>query len=659
MRLPAIFSSGALYLQKAPLKLHGETAPDSAVTLMLRRGEELITSVEVKTDSKGAFEAVLPGQKASFDSYSISVVCGEDRCDIEDVLFGELWLASGQSNMEMPNHFMNNRAEIREECRSRKLRFFSQNHLPEGGVKGPFPFDPVDTQPGKWITAEDEGGFNGISACATTAVIGMYDHLNKKADVPVGFVNCNMGSTAIETWLPKESIMKNRAIYAFMKAKDRLPTTEKWDSYGDNNYVQPCALYNLNVSALIGISFRGVLWYQGESNVGNRACHAHYINCMKEYSKIYSALFSPDGKPIPMVCSQLYPWLYEGAKTECAMGYVNESFSVAAQTMPDLFASVSIYDLPPVWAMTLNNHPIHPANKYAVGERLGMAANAIAYKAKGLRSSVPYKSCRRKGNALLVKMDVPAGMTLECKGDTLRGFWLAGADELYLKADAKIISNDTVELTNPYIAEPVHGAYQYAQLQRDGNLWCGKLPAAPFATDRKGTVKIAPTPWTDFRNDIWWIQDDISVWERLDSFNRPLWQGMDDCEICRDDVFTVTGNALRIRGRKNQIGAYVRSYRSLPIEPGKYQALTLAVFGKPDAVKCAIYQPQQNGVIRRTELTAALTGAVNFDFDAYRIDLSGIEDLPASRIELIFESSRGIKAVNIDDLKLIPKGYKE
>lgn len=658
MRLPAIFSSGALYLQNAPLKLHGETIPDSTVSLTLKRGDLPIAAVEVKSDGKGAFEAVLPGQKASFDSHTISLVCGDDRFDIEDVLFGELWLASGQSNMELSNYFMNDRSAVRETCRTRKLRFFSQAHLPEGGAKGPFPFDPVDTQPGTWTTAEDEGGFHGVSACATTAVIAMYDHLNKKGDVPVGFVNCNMGSTAIETWLPKESIMKNRAIHAFMKAQDRLPTSEKWDSYGDNNFVQPCALFNLSVSSLIGMTFRGILWYQGESNVGSRAGLAHYVNCMKEYSAVYSDLFSPDGKPIPMICSQLYPWLYEGAGTDCAMGYVNEAFSTSAQTMPNLFASVSIYDLPPSWAMTLGNHPIHPTNKYEVGKRLGMVANAMVYKAKGLRSSVPYKSCRRKENALLVKMDVPAGMKLECKGDKLRGFWLAGEDALYLAADAKIVSADTVELTNPYITEPVNAAYQYAQLQRDGNLWCGSLPTAPFATDKKGNVKIAPTPWLDFANEHWWVQEDVSVWERLDSYNRPLWQGMEDCEICRDDVFTLTGNALRIRGRKNRIGAYVRSYRSLPLELGKYRALTLSVFGKPDSVKCAVYQPQPNGVIRRTEIAASLVGAVNFDFDTYRIDLSDIEDIGASRIELIFEMSKGIKAVNVDDLKLIPMGYE-
>lgn len=122
---------------------------------------------------------------------------GEAR--LENILFGELWIASGQSNMEMTNIFMRGKSSLYGRMSGKKLRIFAQDWLGGLACDGMFPFEPQPDLPGAWIGADDTAKLDNVSACASAAILELYDRLNRDgAEVPVGFLNVSVGATAID-----------------------------------------------------------------------------------------------------------------------------------------------------------------------------------------------------------------------------------------------------------------------------------------------------------------------------------------------------------------------------------------------------------------------------------------------------------------------------
>jgi sialate O-acetylesterase len=265
IKLPSVFSNGALYQQKSNLDIHGSSSPNSKIYAKLYCDKGVFSEASTSSDDKGGFTLTLKTPVASFEKYFISITDSgsNEEFKIEDILFGELWLASGQSNMEMTNASMYERDEFLASIKDYNIRCYKQQPLGEGGGFGPFPFEPDDGLPGIWCNAGDINNMVYISAAATSFAKKVYENIN----IPVGILNSSMGATGIECWLPKKDVLENEEIYNVLKGQNRLPVKDRWNSYGEWNFMQPCALFNQKIYPLIGVKTRGVIWYQGEGNV--------------------------------------------------------------------------------------------------------------------------------------------------------------------------------------------------------------------------------------------------------------------------------------------------------------------------------------------------------------------------------------------------------
>ena len=653
--LPAVFASHALYQQNAALHFRGTAAPSSRVEAILRRGETVFCRGGTTADDMGGFQLPLPTPPASFEPWELIISDGEDTVTLEDLLFGELWMAAGQSNMEMGNNQMPGAEEVFETLQTCHIRFFQQMSLWDR-VGGPFPFEPQDDFPGCWHRVQEWEAFGWLSACATAMARAVYRVLNRTAQVPLGIIDSNMGATYVEDWLPKDSFFKDPVLREWMETAGQLPSSERWDTYGDINYLQPSAMFNTKTYPLHGIQVRGILWYQGEGNTRGREHSVCYRRAMEEYHRVYAELFQPAGVAhFPVICSQLFPWRHVGSG-ECRIGYINQVFSDLAAAYPGEFAAAPVYDLSPAWAYTAANHPVHPLNKYPLGERMASLALAGAYGEPGLRTAAALSGRQREGGRLTLTFST-GGQPLECRGNRLKVFFLCDESGLYQEAQARLLSPDKVVLSHPYIAHPLHTAYQFTDMARGGNLWCGGMPVAPFATDTEHTLRREAKPWLDLSQEAVWIAYDTEP-GRVDCFYRPTWQPLPGSALCRDDVFCETGTALHLLGQSGQIGAFVQGYPFAALDLYEYRALRFDLFAYQDVeVRVAVEWRDPVGASHSVDCPVSLLKEKSIDWAEYEVEFILPERVSAERLLLLFGvSKKPVHMVNLDALQLLPWG---
>lgn len=651
IKLPSVFSSGALFQANTVFEIPGTAAPNSAVTAVLaKRGGES-RKFETQTSSDGSFRLQLSAPEASFDTYDLMISDSEGSAEINDILFGEIWLASGQSNMEMTNILIRNREKLYARMAGKKIRIFAQDWLGGLPMDGQFPFDEQTDLAGRWITADDTAALDGVSACASAAVTKLYELMEAAGkEIPIGFLNVSIGGTTIDAWLPREAIMDGGEVERFIEKIGRLPTKEKFNTHGGINYTQPCALFNLKVAPLRGMRMRGTLWYQGESNVASRDSGSYYLAAMRAYHNVYSSLFAPDGITYQMVCTQIYPWLYN--ENECTFGYLNQAFTDAAEAEPDKFGIATIYDLSPIWPFGMNNHPIHPSHKYEIGERMGELVYNRCYGGNGIRTAVTMKECVREGSTLKVTFNC-GGLPLTCTDSKVRGFYIADASGLYVEADAKICSPSVV-LSHPHIENPVHAAYMVSCLEMSGRVYCGGMPVAPFMTDQESAVRIEPKPWvhTD-RDSIFVVASVPADFSKIDAYPRPTWIPFPGTQICRDTVFATDCGALRVIGDESgKAEVYAPAYTANRLDMFNYSGMTFNIIGNKQAkVKVGF----DFGADEIHWFDAKADGSSDPDLDGYSVSFE-LPEKYCTRVIFSFDlADCPIKAVSLEKIVLIPR----
>ncbi len=569
IQLPSIFASGALYQQNACLRIRGTA--DSPVHVELQRQDESVFfAADADTDQNGCFSCAVSTPPASLDAWRIllweqsvpaSVVI------LEDILFGELWLAAGQSNMELGNKHICNCEEYLTSASGMPLRIYHQNVLcnspfQESHLSLEMPIEPTDTLNGSWVCAEDEMALES-SAAGTAFICKIYQLYREKGmEIPVGFVNANMGATRIESWLPLKDITS-------VTGEGIDPKI--WNTFGGGNFNQFTAMYNLKIYPLRGLQFKGILWYQGESNVNSADCEIRYKKLLQSYYRTYRELFAAD-EQFHMVMSLLFPYSY-GESGECRITCINKALFETARDCPECFTAVTNYDLPPVWGYQPFMHPIHPTNKYSVGERM-----AEAYLQRATAPTL--REIRQDGSRLLLTFDNLGG-EITIRGQRLYGLYLRGEHTEYIEAEGECIDHDTLAVWHPFLTEPKHVAYQCASMSCDGNLYGRYLPVAPFATENPWFMHIEGKPWLHTQKATGWFCNcpaDTPMDGFLDFFTHPVWQPVGESEVCTDTVFSQKEASLRISGETNRFGAYTKERRYNQLDLQHYSALHFRLF---------------------------------------------------------------------------------
>ena len=448
IKLPKLFADHMVLQRETEANLWGWAAPGEEVKVSL--GEATATA---KADDSGKWKTKIKTGAAG-GPHELKFK-GTNEITLKDVYLGEVWIASGQSNMEWT---VSASANPQEEAANAKHPLIRMIKVQKFTSEKPIDDIPVD--PGTKKTTPT----SGWAVCApdtapSFSAVGYYfaRHLSQELkDVPVGIVSTNWGGTVCEAWTSNE---------ALAAAPSLKYMAERKVTAGNPN--QPAVLYNGMIAPVIPLSIRGAIWYQGESNVGR----AH------EYATLFPAMIADwrarfGQGDFPFLFVQLAPYKYNSSpKLAELWDAQNKTLSTSPNTGMCVTTDIT----------TVGD--IHPKNKQDVGKRLALWALANTYGKKDLVFSGPlYDSSEVEGSKIRVKFKHGAGLT--AKDDKpLTHFQIAGEDEKFVDAKATI-DGDTIVVTSEEVQKPVAVRFAWNELAEPNLFNKAGLPASPFRTDK-------------------------------------------------------------------------------------------------------------------------------------------------------------------------------
>jgi len=438
VRLPSVISDHMVLQQKSNIKLWGWASPAEKIYLT-PSWSNVTDSVIADNNARWQINVNTP---PAGGPYSI-IIKAINTIILNDVMIGEVWLCSGQSNMDWSyNYGIKEIAQEFGTCKNNSIRFYTVSK-----TTSPYPQDNCH---GEWVIC-DSNTLKSFSA------VGYYfgREINKELKVPVGLINASWPGTAAEVWTPADTILNDMVL---KKASEKLIEYQRWP-------VKAGYAYNAMIAPLSSFSIAGVIWYQGESNVMQAASYTRLFNAMiSSWRKAWN-------KNFPFYYVQIAPYKYKYKNTAALL---REAQSKSA-LMPGV-GMVVITDL------VDNLKDIHPQNKKDVGIRLAKWALSENYKLNGLTYKSPvFKDFVIIENKMIITFNF-IGKGIECRGNKVNELYISGKNGVFYPADSKIENNKLV-VWNDNVKNPVAVRYAF------GNTACGNLfnveglPVAPFRTD--------------------------------------------------------------------------------------------------------------------------------------------------------------------------------
>ncbi|HWL51927.1 MAG TPA: sialate O-acetylesterase [Chthoniobacteraceae bacterium] len=488
--LSPLFSDGAVFQQKQPIPVWGKADPGEAVTVSLEGSEEKTTA-----DASGKWRVNLPAIPAG-GPFELTVK-GNNLVVVHDVAVGEVWIASGQSNMAFMLQATRD-TEAVAAAADPMLRFFT--------VARTAVIEPVDSlalRGGPWQASTPE-------TARKFSAVGYYfaRELREKLKVPVGVVHSSWGGTPAQAWTSLSALEANPAFSVYLRQRlkdlENFPQAEKnyrevalveWKAaeeaakangskpprkplapVGPNHSHLPGNLYSGMVHPLLPYGIRGVIWYQGESNGRNPGDGLIYRTLFPAMIQDWRSRWHQGDFPFLFV--QLAN--YQAPQTEPVEQKewpLAREAQLMALSLPHT-GMASAVDL----ADADNPGDIHPHNKKDVGHRLALNAFAKVYDLPVPSYSGPiFTGMAVEGNKARLSFDHVDG-GLQAKGEKLAGFAIAGKEGPFVWGDA-VIDGDTVVVSSETVQEPARVRYGWA-MNPIGNLYNKEgLPASPFRTD--------------------------------------------------------------------------------------------------------------------------------------------------------------------------------
>jgi hypothetical protein len=506
-KLPALFGDGMMFQQNRPIKVWGTAVAGKTVTVAFFRGDTRLDAQEVVVPESGQWEVAFAGLAASYDRYRLEVLEGETLIQsVDDVLIGEVWLSSGQSNMALNVAGTIDGQALMAAADNDNIRFFLE---PTANVA---PWVPnTDIQGAYWGSAADGMQLGKVSAVAYAMAARLQDTLG----IPVGIVNSAVGSSVIEAWLPAADIDTDPELVLAMK---RLGLYLDQEFYPDGTN-QMSSYYNLKIHPLRGYAVRGMIWYQGESNSGRPQLYARQLDLLR---RSYGRFFGFTADDMPLIFCHVCPWI-QTLENPQYLGPLAEAMTDGWAMAPAHTAMLPLYDTDISY---VGNVVIHPTNKTPVGQRFATAALALVYNGGGEYTAPVFHSLTSRGDTLVAKFThVGDGLQTVTGIDEVRGFAVCDATGVYVGAKARIISADEVAVWNERVKAPQQLTYAWATYNVTSNLSNSvAIPAAPFRSDRTadGVRYFNPQDWTYAEGPIWGVDASDGV-----SF-LPAWTGSDN-----------------------------------------------------------------------------------------------------------------------------------
>ena len=477
VQLPALFSDDLVLQQGTPVTIWGWAQEGEQVTVKFR-GQTISGTTH---NSKWSVQ-LRPLKAGGPDQLTIG--SAQNTVTLTNVLVGEVWVCSGQSNMEWPlNRSYESQADIAASANP-SLRLFTVPKLKAN--------EPVHDVKANWQPCDPQTTL-GFSAVAY--YFGR--ELQKARKVPVGLIHTSWGGSPAEVWMSQAALESNPRYrseildpypIALKKYQDALAAyeTEKAEAKQSGKEFKkgppwpswkPAELYNGMIAPLIPYAIKGAIWYQGESNAGRAEQYRTlYADMIRNWRRDWGQ------GDFTFLAVQIAPWDRNKKRSleeitakpeESDWAELREAQSIVTQVLPKVGLAV-ITDVG-------DKDDIHPTRKVPVGARLALAARGIAYGEKVEFSGPVYKSLKVKGNQAVLSFD-HARSGLEARGGELTGFAVCGADRKFVWAKAEI-QGAKVVVSSPSVPNPVAVRYGWSDYPVV-NLWNkAGLPASPFRTD--------------------------------------------------------------------------------------------------------------------------------------------------------------------------------
>ena len=434
----ALISNGAVLQQGISVPVWG-TANDGERVSVSMQGQK------IGTVAKGGRWMVRLKPLTAGGPFAMTI-SGENSVEIKNVLVGEVWVCSGQSNMEFPLAAAANGPEAVAASKDPMLHLFTAPRNPQD--------KPQTDVNGSWTEC-------GPETVGNFSAVGYFfgRDLRKALGVPVGLINASYGGTVVEAWTSQRMLVEDTDLKNLLGS---LPA-----EYAVQN--RPCYLHNGMIAPLQPYAIRGAIWYQGESNAGQaflyRTRFPNMIRCWR----------ADWGQgDFPFLFAQLAPFGRIVAEPkESAWAELCEAQLLTSINCPHTGMAV-ITDVG-------DEKDIHPTRKEPVGGRLALAARATVYGQDVVYSGPAYKSMTVRGSHAILSFASIGGGLVAKDGD-LTGFTIAGEDHKFHNAHASIQA-DKVVVSSPQVPHPTAVRYGWADCPIVNLFNKAGLPASPFRTD--------------------------------------------------------------------------------------------------------------------------------------------------------------------------------
>jgi len=482
IKLPAVISDHMVLQQEKPANIWGWADPGEKVTVKLAG-----KSLQAVADPNGKWAVKLSDLKPGVAGEM--TIAGKNQLTIKDVAVGEVWVCSGQSNMEWRVANSMNAKEESAVANSPLIRMFTVQRNPQE--------QPQQDCAGKWevCTPESVPGFSAVAY-----FFGR--HLHKALQVPFGLIHTSWGGTPAEFWTPTDVLASDPdfkgSVENWARTKEEYPKAKEdyekalaaWETAsakakadaqplpkkptpprGDSPFGSPGCLYNGMIAPILPYTIQGAIWYQGESNA----------NQARLYRKLFPSMIvswrQRWGSEFPFLFVQLANF---NARGVAPTGQPEESRWAELRE-----AQLMTLELPhTAMAVTIDigdATDIHPKNKQEVGRRLALGAEATVYYRDTQFSGPLPTGSQEEGGKIRLTFRHAEGLK-PATGGKLVGFAVAGEDRKFVWAETEI-QGDHVLVSSPQVSKPVAVRYGWADNPQCNLVNAAGLPASPFRTD--------------------------------------------------------------------------------------------------------------------------------------------------------------------------------
>ena len=498
VKLPSIFADHMVLQRQIPVTIWGWATPGEQVSV-----EFAGQKANVAADTNGEWRVDLPPLEASAEGRTLCVR-GSNFLSVNDVLVGEVWLCSGQSNMEWALGRSDGGPEALAASTNSSLRFCTIPHNAQ--------MTPQNDVGAKWVICGDPSG-------KFFSAIGWWfgNKLQKELGVPVAMINDSYGGTPIQGWMPVDALTKgswpqdrwnDQAVAKAEYDKKKAALQPAYDKYladkaaaslnkqaapeppkgWPGDFRGPATLWNGMIHPILPFRIRGVAWYQGENN--------SYVGIANSYGQMLPVMISEwrraFGQPdLPFLIFQL-------ARNRKPQTDPNEASGIDVIQEAQLQAVQKTPRTALIVTEDLGESDVHYKKKEPAADRALNLAMSLAYGRDADAASPAFKSLEIKGDRCIVRIDHIAG-ELKAEGGVPKGFTIAGEERNFVFADAAI-EGDRVIVSSSKVPKPVAVRYAWADMP-DVNVFSAKnLPLSPFRTDNwplpetGGFSQSQPTP---------------------------------------------------------------------------------------------------------------------------------------------------------------------